>query len=190
MKISVRNLLFAAFVLWVVFGPLLVLAIDKSGMDLPSWVTAGDARYLDGDLSQLNVKAKCNVPDFLDGELQNEVEKAVGRCVPFKALAMLESAKLQRSAIFVSGRVFGYDVFPAYYGSAVVEDCAGGRLLGMPARKTSQAVQELEHSRNAIEHFAVYSGIPVYLYLAPDSTILGSPPPVSAPLTYRDAWGI
>ncbi len=64
----------------------------------------------------------------------------MGNCIPMKAMALLANAALQRSAIEASNALFGWECYPAFYGSSIAEMPSRHRLLEIAEKATGDTL--------------------------------------------------
>lgn len=171
-------------------GPSLLAIVETGGGALPSWLTAEDSVYLSGGVKDPDVRGALSVEGFATGELQQAIEDEVRNYVPMKATALLVNAGLQRDAIAASNLLFGWPVYPSYYGSSLVDAPDDGRLLEMAEKATDDKVASCKSIAEAYEAFAArHPDLKTYLYFAPDSlNAAGNPTSglISNALTYDD----
>lgn len=116
-----RNSLFSCVLGLLLIAPaLLFLNQGFVGYPLPTWLTAQDAEYLKGGVSESDVGQHMSLAGFASGALQEAIEDEVGNHIPLKAAALLGNAGVQRQAIAASNALFRWDCFPSFYGSKVL----------------------------------------------------------------------
>ena len=99
----------------VLFLPMLSLAVQFAGVDLPDWLGRGD------DSSRLEGRAYTPLPDVdapsvLSGAFQEQSESFMADSVPNRDAVLLGNAALQRVGIGATAHALGYDLYPAFYG--------------------------------------------------------------------------
>lgn len=183
-----RNILLSGAFCLLLCGPALIGLASWGGVALPSWLTAADAAYLSGGITEADPLAKATPAGFASGEFQQAAEDAVGNCVPAKATALLVNGALQRAAITASNALFGWECYPAFFGSAIVVEPSRGRLLETAEEATEKVLETAGRVRDAIGAFSErHPDDRIFVYLGPDSmNVEGSPTAalVSNPLTY------
>lgn len=118
---KIRNIVFSALICIFLCGPAaLWVAQERTLLNLPTWFTAEDARYLSGGISKAEVGKNLNLEGFANEKLQSALESKIGNYVPIKARALLTNAGIQRKAIDLSNSFFNWDCYPTYYGSAYI----------------------------------------------------------------------
>lgn len=184
-----RNILLSGVLCLLFCGPALVGLASWGGVALPSWLTADDAAYLSGGITEADPAAHFSVEGFASGEFQKAAEDAVGNCVPLKATALLTNAAVQRGAIQASNALFGWECYPAFFGSAIVEMPSEGRLLETAEKATDSVRDTIGRVRDSLDAFGKrHPDQRVFVYLGPDSmNVEGSPTAklISDPLTYE-----
>lgn len=101
-------------------------------VELPPNVTAKNAEYLSGNVSEVDVRANLSLKAFVSGNMQTALESEVGNNIPFLADALLHNAAVQRNAIACSNSVFNWKCYPTFYGSHYVVDPQHNALFEMP----------------------------------------------------------
>lgn len=129
---KIRNIIFTIIFCAFLLGPAGIFLSDKMGIDLPTWMTAENAKYLEGGVSEAQVKKNLSLEGFETEQLQTALESKVGNNIPFKAAALLGNAALQRGAIETSNCVFNWRGYPTYYGSEVLYDTELKALCSKP----------------------------------------------------------
>ena len=161
---------------------------------LPSWLTADDAAYLSGGIVEADPAAYASLEGFSSGEFQIAAEDAVGNCIPMKAMALLANAALQRSAIEASNALFGWECYPAFYGSSIAEMPSRHRLLEIAEKATGDTLATASHIRDGLDALSLrHPEQRFFVYMGPDSmNIEGSPTAklISNPLTYGELSSI
>ena len=177
-----RNILLSSLLCLLFSGPALIGLASWGGVSLPSWLTAADAAYLSGGITEGDPAAHFSVEGFASGEFQEAAEDAVGNCVPLKAAALLVNAAVQRSAIEASNVLFGWGCYPTFYGSSIMKDPREGRFLEMAEKATAEVLEEQRSVASGLSAFCeTYPQVRFFVYLGPDSrNVVGSP---SAELT-------
>lgn len=130
---KIRNIIFSALFCIFLCGPAaLWVAQEKIHLDLPSWFTAEDSKFLSGGIIKANVKANLSLDGFTSEKLQNALEIKIGNYVPAKATVVLNNASLQRDFIAASNTVFGWSCYPTYYSSTILYSEQDEALYQMP----------------------------------------------------------
>lgn len=184
-----RNFIFTTVFCCLLVGPTtLFLGQEEFHLDLPGWLTAENANYLSGGITQADVKENLSIEGFVAGALQKAIENEVGNHIPCKATALLGNAALQREAIAASNALFNWDVYPAFYGSSYLVVPRDHRMLKQATKATEEILGLGEEVAEAIGSLSErWPGTNVYIYLAADSAYLDDAPntqAISNPLTY------
>lgn len=177
--------LFCAFLC----GPMLMLANANLGvLPVPPWLDNEDAAYLSGGVVTTQIGENLSLEGFASGALQQDIEDEVGNYVPAKATALLTNAWLQRTAIEASNGLFRWNCIPTYYGSSLVEDLDGARLLETAQVNTSEERKREKRMAKLLNAFARrHEEVRTFIFLGPDSlNVPGTPTAslMSNPLTY------
>ena len=69
-----RNALFCAALCMVLVGPLMLWAVQRSGVSVPPWASSQLAAYLAGGLQDAKVSDSFTWGKFLDGTFQDALE--------------------------------------------------------------------------------------------------------------------
>lgn len=183
-----RGLVFASIICLFLCGPVSLMLCERVDVPLPKWLTTEDSRYLSGGVEKVDLAGSLSVEGFLDGRLQRAIETTVGNFIPAKAEALLGNARLQRSAICLSERMFGWGVYPSYYGSSFLMVPDSQRLLSMPEKSNGEIIELCDRIATGIDDLAnMHPEQRFFVYFAMDSPYLNDSPAtrlVSDPLTY------
>lgn len=78
-----------------------------------------------------------------------------GRGQPYseKGSALIANATLQRSAISLSNKLFGWDCYPTYYGSSYIY-CPALKALGQIPSLSTASLQDYNHFCDSIESYS------------------------------------
>ena len=107
-----RNIIFVAIVALCMLS---VLGYRAGVQLLPDTISSTESSYLEGrTYTEFPLATEEAVAA---GEFQSGFESYVSDHVPQRDSVMLVNAKAQREAIRVASKMFGYDVYPTYYGS-------------------------------------------------------------------------
>ena len=174
---KLRNLFFVGALCLLFAAPTLLFVASRGGVVLPSWLTAEDAMYLSGGVTEADVRGTASLEGFAKGEFQQAVEAKVGNYIPAKAAALLGHAAFQRSFIDTSNRIFCYDCVPTYFGSSVVDIPMAGRLMEKTRKAATRLIRATTDAADTFGAFADrHSDQRVFIYLASDSlTVEDSP---------------
>lgn len=185
----VRNVLFSMIVCLALCGPAALYLAERAGVAVPLWLTTEDANYLSGSEESANVAEAATLEGFETKAFQHAVETEVSAHVPAKAAALLTTAAWQRGAIATSNVLFGWECYPTFYDSDIVDIPSEGRLAEI-AKKADEDLVACAR-RVAAGMDALGREFPerrFFVYLGPDSlNVSGSPTAdlVSNPLTYE-----
>lgn len=150
-----RNILFSLSLVIVLLGPAALVYAEACDLPVPSWLSPKDAMYLSGGYTATDVAAVFSVEGFTSGNLQNELETAVGNSIPGKAYALQVSAALQHDAIALSNRLFSWSCYPAFYGSTMIDVPSEKRFLEMPQEDSGDRRALTEEFSRRLNSFAV-----------------------------------
>lgn len=168
---KIRSVVFSAIICVLLCGPAALFLAERSGLSVPSVMTAADANYLSGSASSADVCAVANLSGFASKAFQEAVETEVSAHIPAKAVALLETAAWQRKAIRLSNAVFGWECYPTFYGSDIVGVPSQARLAEI-AKKADSDLQELG-KRISAELAGLSESFPdkrFFVYLGPDTS--------------------
>ncbi len=185
----VRSLLFSVLVCLVLCGPVALYLAERAGAAVPLWLTTEDANYLSGSEESANVAAVATLEGFETKAFQAAVETEVSAHVPAKASALLATAAWQRGAITASNVLFGWECYPTFYDSGIVDIPSESRLAEI-AKKADEDITACAR-RVAAGMDALgreFPGRRFFVYLSPDTlNVSGTPTEglVSNPLTYE-----
>lgn len=185
----VRSLLFSVLVCLVLCGPAALYLAERAGAAVPLWLTTEDANYLSGSEESANVAAVATLEGFETKAFQAAVETEVSAHVPAKASALLATAAWQRGAITASNVLFGWECYPTFYDSGIVDIPSESRLAEI-AKKADEDITACAR-RVAAGMDALGREFPdrrFFVYLSPDTlNVSGTPTEglVSNPLTYE-----
>ncbi|NGM16987.1 hypothetical protein GMI70_03015 [Eggerthellaceae bacterium zg-893] len=185
----VRDAVFACILCVMLCGPaVLAVTLRVSDVQLPSWLTAVDGAYLEGESDKVVLRGTVSLEGFQSGELQAKLEEGVGKRIPAKGAALMTTAAWQRGAIEASNALFSWPCYPTFYDSAVLAVPAAERLTEMPEQASGVLLRRLENVSGALSAFAKrHADQRTFMYLAPDAqnvegaVALGL---MSNPLTY------
>lgn len=139
----------------------------KLEIDIPDNLTAKSAQYLSGGITKTDISSNLNFDSITKGELQRSIEDSINNHIPAKASALLSNANLQRSFIQVSNLAFGWDCYPAKYGSNSIYIPAQNALAAIPAKP--QAWDGFDCFFDSLDKFAQDNkGVRFIVYLAAD----------------------
>lgn len=136
-----RNILFTVLFCAFLLGPLGVYSTSKAGVDLPSWATAQDSKYLSGGIKTTNIGKNLSVEGFTSEKLQDALETTIGNNIPMKSEAILFNAAAQRAGIAASNALFDWDCYPTYYGSIRLYEAASDSLYRFPYDSTEAKME-------------------------------------------------
>lgn len=115
-----RNRLFSLACLLLLFGPLLY----ASAASFLPWIRTSpinvEAEYLTGEKAISTIQLPTSLDGFLSKKTQKHIEQYIDWCVPAKATTMLATSSLQRDAISLSNKLFGFACYPTFFGSDVL----------------------------------------------------------------------
>ena len=183
-----RNIVLSVALCLILASPALLYCAETVGLSLPTWLTVEDAYYLEGGRAWPKVADNATLAGFKSGKFQRELEKEVGNHIPCKAMALLGNAALQREAILASNALFGWPVYPAFYGSEYMVSPSEGRMLEMAEKATEETLALAAKVADGIDEFSVeWPDKRFFVYMgASSSYVEGSPTShlVSNPLSY------
>lgn len=115
---KVRNILIIVLFAIFLIGPISLFTVqEKLHAELPSWITAEDAKYLSGGIKEAKVAKNLSLKGFSSEKLQRAINIELENHIPLRASALLQNASLQRGFISSSNKLFGYDAYPTFFGS-------------------------------------------------------------------------
>lgn len=141
----------------LVFGVLCATPAGKllsvAGVEFPSWTGIGEqSSLLEGrtyaDLPDLSVEA------VEDASFQNGFEEYLSDTIPMRDEAVLLNAAVQRCGIAAGAAMFGYRVYPTFYGSGYVYDAASDRLWPTLRPETQEEAESFERSAAVFTAFS------------------------------------
>ncbi len=134
-----RNIVITVVLCLFMAGPALLYGASIAGVQLPTWFTAEDARWLSGAVKNVDVAGNLNVEGFASKDLQHAIEDTVGNHVPVKAHALLGNASLQRTGIAASNALFSWPCYPTHFGSTTLYLPASDALSPLPDAASEEA---------------------------------------------------
>jgi hypothetical protein len=147
---AIAHGIFVVLIMAALCVPAVSYVVQKSGIDLPPWVTTEDITHLSGASTDVNVSSKANWADVVAGTFQTAAQKEVGNFVPGKAAATLANAALQRSAIAASNVLFDWPCYPTYFGASRIYIPAQNALSYMPPKDVENLQQGWAAFANAL----------------------------------------
>lgn len=136
-----RDIALSVLFLLVLTGPMLVFACEIGPCDLPSWLTAEDARWLSGGIKDVDVPGP---EEFLSGKLQEAIGDEIENRIPLKEKALLANAALQRDAIATANTIFNWDCYPTYFGSSRIYISSTDAVGYIPRREPEGQMAQLK----------------------------------------------
>lgn len=185
----IRDILLTSIVCLFLCGPALLFAGTRfSPSAIPAWLAIEDAFYLSGEETHGDVVGTTTVSGFASGAFQAACETEVGNSIPAKGSALMANAALQRMAIKVSNGLFGWECFPTFFSSSLVEVPSEERLMEMPEASTDEFWAIANEIASALDSFATrHPELGTFVYLGADSqNVEGAPAAslTSASVTY------
>ena len=120
----------------VIAGPACLVATEEAGLQLPSWLTSEDAKYLSGGITESNVEESLSLKGFAEKRLQTALESELGNTIPAKATAMLFAAAIERDFISVANAPFAWKAVPTKFNSSYVKMPEYGVVVPLAWTKT------------------------------------------------------
>lgn len=122
-----------AFCLFIL-GPCCLWATQSlfPTLHLPSWLTAEDAIYLVGGISETDINEHLSLKGFEKEALQSSLETEINNHIPLRADSLLLNASMQRVAIASSNALFGFDAYPTFFSSDTAYYPAANALVDFP----------------------------------------------------------
>lgn len=187
--ISPRDCIFACILCAALCAPgALYVCTHKLELQLPAWLTAADARYLQASWGNVDVIQYASLEGFTSKKFQGAFEDFLGENTPAKGIALLSNAALQRAAIATSNTLFGWPCYPTFYGSDIGVDVEAERLFEVPSYETASANRAIEHTAQAMTAFAErHPDVKTFVYLGTDAAHVAdgvAAPLMSHPETY------
>ena len=133
----------------VLFLPMVSLAVQFAGADIPDWLGRGDGS------SRLEGRAYTPLPDvdaqsLLSGAFQEQSESFMADSVPNRDAVLLGNAALQRMGISATADVLGYDLYPAFYGLNKYYWESHDLIVKQPIGKSQGNTERFEESARLI----------------------------------------
>lgn len=189
-----RNALFCAALCMVLVGPLMLWAVQRSGVSVTPWASSQLAAYLAGGLQDAKVSDSFTWDKFLDGTFQDALETEVGNHIPMKGYALLANAELQRNFIATSNWFFDWECYPTFYGSARVLIPSWQAITGMPCvdgESYQEGIRDFLHQLDA--YSKKHAGVKYLVYVVADNAQFPSTNPayslVADSMSFEDAVG-
>lgn len=123
--------------LLILFSPAVLWCAEKAQLELPSWITSEDARYLAGGRADIDIVSVATPEHFIDRVFQSDLERELGNYIPLKAIALLGNAQWQRTMIEASNLLFGFECYPTYFASTTLYVPSRDILTGFPGKSSS-----------------------------------------------------
>ena len=150
---SVRNGLMLGAAAAVLCVSVCTRVAAYGGVEFPEATGIGQAwRYMEGravtDLPAFTLES------FAAGELQDGIEGFAADSLPFHDQAMLLNAGLQELGISQAAELFGYNVYPTYFGSTRLYSSPEDVVTYMPFRHTEYHDQKLTEYASGLARVA------------------------------------
>lgn len=121
MHCRVRNIVFIAVFLALIFCTLCSKCLTYAGVEFPAWSGIGAERsYLEG--RQYEDFPELSMETIESGDFQSDFEQYMADAIPARDEIMMLNAAIQRSSIALASKPMAYDVYPTFYGSAYAYD--------------------------------------------------------------------
>ena len=118
---KVLNVVLLAVAMVFLCGTVGLKALDELGVGLPDSWEVGKARSsLEG--RSYAKRPSPSVANLTSGKFQDQVEKYASDIVPMRDTVLLANAAMQRSVIRVANAPFGFEAYPAFFGSGTSID--------------------------------------------------------------------
>lgn len=134
-----RSALFSVIVCVFLCGPVVLLAIQETGINVPAWLTSDSAKYLAGGVSSAQIRPYLSLEGFASKSLQSSIEDKLGNSIPMKASALLSNAERQRWAIAGADEFSKWSCIPTYWGSPIAYSRNGDFLCQIPSQRATNA---------------------------------------------------
>lgn len=184
-----RNVIFAALICLMLCGPAALYLSERAGIAVPQWLTTEDANYLSGSEGSANVRETATLEGFRTKAFQNAVETEVSAHVPAKAHALMATAAWQRDAIRASNALFGWECYPTFYSSEIVDIPSEKRLAEIAKKADEEITACAQRVAGALDALGLeFPNVRFFVYLGPDTlNVSGAPTEdlVSNLLTYE-----
>lgn len=142
---AILSIVFCLFLL----GPIaLWTAQTHLQLELPSDFTAEDSTYLSGGYEDVDLAEHFSLRGFSSEKFQSDLNTTVENSIPYRAVVLLQSAALQRSAIAASNTLFQFEAYPTFFGSEQIYLPAHDALAKIPEHRQKSRV---EHVREFVE---------------------------------------
>lgn len=151
-------------------SPAFLFIAEHLKVELPSWFTAEDAKYLEGNSRYSNIGPFLNLKGISSGDLQTAIEEEVEQYIPLKASCILDTAALQRSFIVDSNVFFNWNCYPTFYGSSYAYSPSQNTTFEIAEKETESNKERIESFINDLEDYAKQNpDIKFIMYFAPSS---------------------
>lgn len=151
-------------------------ALYRLGVPLPDFLgTAEETNYLEA--RQYAKVPTFSLDTFADGSFQDDLETYIGDALPVRDALLNASKASQRLAISQSASLFGFDIYPTFFGSSYLYYPAGDRVFEAPKKTTDEYASNVSKTAAAISAFAdQHSELSVYFAMPYRSGVLDMGP--------------
>lgn len=148
----VQDAAVVALFICIISVSVVTLGAKKVHIDLPEWLE------LDNNQSWLEGKQYTSFPNFSatsfsSSSFQNDVEQFISDRYPCRDSILMGNAAWQRALIGSSADLFGYSVYPTFYGSAYSYDLQHDQVVQTLVAPTDATEDEYESAASAYNAF-------------------------------------
>lgn len=117
----IRNTVISCLVMLLFSVPLVTFCLrELTDIDLSHWLSTEEVAFITGDRTQIDLKEHVGFRKFENKDFQSALEASLNNSIPMKAVALIGNATMQRAAIELSNVLFGWECYPAKYGTEMV----------------------------------------------------------------------
>lgn len=150
---KVLNVLFLLVFIAVLTVVITTKAMLKLDVEFPEWTGVG-SKFSHVEGRELTKRPKVSLANVGSHELQDQSEKYLSDSFPIKEQALLANARLQRVAIEQSAALFGFDVYPTFYGSEGAYYAPQDMLFAGPEVVQSDTAKKYEDAARKYQAFS------------------------------------
>lgn len=152
---NVRNLGLITFFCLVLIGPAVLFGLQGiANAELPSWLTAEDARLLEGSKGDAPLAEHLSLDAIKEGSFQSTLEQKLTDYVPARAFAIIGNAEWQRQLTSASNLLFQWDCYPTFFGSERICIPELEAVSYVPSRNLENLVDDWTAFANGIRSVA------------------------------------
>lgn len=153
---KVRNIILICLAAVVVCAALVTRLLASAGVSFPEVTGIGQGwRALEG--RAVADEPQLSLDSFASGDFQSAVDSYASDSLPFHDQAMLLNAQLQEVGISQAAGLFGFDVYPTYFGSSRLYIASQDAVTYQPFTHTEYHDQKLaEYAQGIAKEAAAY----------------------------------